>query len=83
MASHDFVCYNAIKPCQKLPVDSYSTKQTTNRVNDAWNMDFDSEKITKPCDLFWRVLGVLKLVLDCNAFLSVPAMYWNHSKALN
>ena len=44
MASHDSACYNAIKPCQKLPVDSYNTKQTTNCVKDAWNMDFDSEK---------------------------------------
>ena len=75
MASHDSVCYNAIKPCQKLPVDSYSTKQTTNCVNDAWNMDFDSEKITKPCDLFLRVLGMLKLFFDSKLFLSRLAMY--------
>ena len=74
MENHDSACYNAIKPCQKLPVDSYSTKQTTNCVNDAWNMDFDSEKITKPCDLFLRVLEVLRLVFDCNVFLETYAM---------
>ena len=43
MASHDSVCYTAIKPCQKFLVYSYSAKQTSNCVNNAWNMDFDSQ----------------------------------------
>ena len=46
-------------------------------------MIYDYEKITKPCDLFLHVLGVLRIVFDCNAFLNVPARYWNQERALN
>ena len=66
--------FNAIKIYQKLPVDSSNTKQPTNHVKCAWNMNYDYEQKCQTVSLFEVIPGALRLVFDCNVFLETYAM---------
>ena len=83
MENSDSMRFNAINLCQKLPVDSSNTKHTRNHVNDAQIMRFDYGKNKQTVSLFLTVSVALRLGLDCNRFLTLPATYLNHYNALN
>ena len=75
MADFDIGCYSSIEWYQQLQNIIVSVNQQIKHMNNAWKSKIDYGHIHEKCDSVLPILGVWRLVLDCNRLLAMSGMY--------
>ena len=77
MVDFDISIVSSIKWYPSLQNIMVSKNQQLKLMNNACKLKNDNGHVCEKCNVVLPILGVGRLVLDCNTFLDGPAMRWN------